>query len=56
MVTAQRNAFRFIVIDEFGGELRRFATKPEAKVFLRNKKGCTLREIDIDSLLGECLL
>ena len=47
---------RFIVLDEFGGFLRRFNTKQEAKNFLRNKKGCNLREISLYELLGECLL
>lgn len=47
---------RFIVLDEFGDPLRTFSTKSEAKVFMRNKKGCKLVEIDLIDILGECLL
>ena len=47
---------RFIVYDEFGGALRTFSTKSEAKVFMRNKKGCTLQEISLIDILGECLI
>ena len=47
---------RFIVIDEFGESLRTFATKVEASIFMRNKKGCKLHEISLYELLGECLL
>jgi hypothetical protein len=46
---------RFIVIDEFNSPLRRFATKAEAVNFMRNKKSCTLVEISLDSILGDCL-
>lgn len=46
---------RFIVYDEFGGALRTFSNKSEAKIFLRNKKGCKLIEIDLYDILGECL-
>lgn len=38
---------RFLVIDEFGGVLRRFDSLLDAKIFLRNKKGCMLREISL---------
>ena len=47
---------RFIIIDEFGGRLRAFATKREAKQFILNKRGCSVFEIDLDAILGECLL
>ena len=47
---------RFIVIDEFGDDLRTFYLKTDAMIFLRNKKGCNLREISLHELLGECLL
>ena len=46
---------RFIIIDEFGEPIRRFATKQEALNFMRNKKGCTLVEISLQSILGDCL-
>ena len=36
---------RFTVCDEFGGLLRRFSTKKDAITFMRNKRGCTVREI-----------
>lgn len=47
---------RFIVLDEFGGALRTFSSKSEAKVFMRIKKGCKLVEIDLIDIIGECLL
>lgn len=47
---------RFLVIDEFGGVLRRFDSLFDANIFLRNKKGCTLQEISLYDILGECLL
>lgn len=47
---------RFIVHDEFGGALRTFSTKEKAKIFMRNKRDCTLREISLFEILGECLL
>jgi hypothetical protein len=46
---------RFIILDEFGEPIRRFATKAEAVNFMRNKNGCTLIEISLDSILGDCL-
>lgn len=47
---------RFIVHDEFGGALRTFYLKSDAMIYLRNKNGCTLREISLFEILGECLL
>lgn len=47
---------RFIVHDEFGGALRTFSLKTDAMIYLRNKKGCTLKEISLFEILGECLL
>jgi len=47
---------RFIVLDEFGGRLRAFATKREAKQFIRNKRGCSVLEISIFDLSEPCLL
>lgn len=47
---------RFIVIDEFGGALKRFSTLSDAKVFIRNKNGCKVQEISLYEILGECLL
>lgn len=47
---------RFIVLDEFGDALRTFSTEIDAKVFMRNKNGCTLQEISLIDILGECLL
>jgi hypothetical protein len=47
---------RFIVHDEFGGALRTFYLLSDAKVFMRNKRGCTLREISLFEVLGECLI
>ena len=47
---------RFIVLDEFGDALRTFSTEIDAKVFIRNKKGCKLQEISLYDILGECLL
>jgi hypothetical protein len=46
---------RFTVLDEFGSPIRRFATKAKAVNFMRNKKGCTLVEISLHSILGDCL-
>jgi hypothetical protein len=46
---------RFIILDEFGEPIRRFATKAEAVNFMRNKKGCTLVEISLQSILDNCL-
>jgi hypothetical protein len=46
---------RFIILDEFGEPIRRFATKAESVNFMRNKKGCTLVEVSLDSILGDCL-
>ena len=47
---------RFTVCDEFGGALRSFYTLEKTKVFMRNKKGCTVREISLYEILGECLV
>lgn len=47
---------RFIVHDEFGGALRTFYLLSDAKIFMRNKKGCTLKEISLIEVLGECLI
>lgn len=47
---------RFIVLDEFGDPLRTFSNKIDASVFMRNKKGCKLVEIDLYAVVGECLL
>ena len=47
---------RFTVCDEFGGLLRRFSTKKDAITFMRNKRGCTVREITLFEILGECLI
>lgn len=47
---------RFIVYDEFNGALRSFYTLEKAKVFMRNKKGCTLKEISLFEILGEAIL
>lgn len=46
---------RFIVIDVFGGAIRAFFEKGDAMNFMRNKSDCTLREISLHELLGECL-
>ena len=46
---------RFTVCDEFGGALRSFYSLSDAKVFMRNKRGCTVREITLFEILGECL-
>ena len=46
---------RFIVYDEFGGAIRSFYTMREAKVFIRNKRGCKVREITLFEILGEAL-
>lgn len=47
---------RFIVHDEFGGALRSFYLKSDAMIYLRNKNGCTLREISLFEILGGCLI
>ncbi len=47
---------RFIVIDEFGDSLRTFYDLRKAKEFMRNKRGCTVREITLFEILGECLI
>ena len=47
---------RFIVYDEFGGALRTFFTMREAKLFIRNKRGCKVQEISIFDIEEECLL
>lgn len=44
---------RFIVIDEFNEPIRTFPTEPEAKRFASNKRGFTVREISLMSILGE---
>ena len=45
---------RFTVCDEFGGALRSFYLLSDAKVFMLNKRGCTLKEISLFEILGEC--
>lgn len=47
---------RFTVIDEFGDPIRKLRTLAEAKKFIRNKKGCTIHEISLFEILGECLI
>ena len=47
---------RFIVYDEFGWAIRSFYTMREAKVFIRNKRGCKVKEISIFDIEEECLL
>lgn len=47
---------RFIVHDEFGEPLRTFSTKDKAMLFIANKRGCTVREISLFEILGECLI
>lgn len=47
---------RFIVYDEFGGALRTFFTMRDAKLFIRNKKGCSIKEISLFDTCEECLL
>ena len=49
------NMNRFIVYDEFGGAIRSFYSLSDAKVFMRNKRGCTVREITLFEILGESL-
>ena len=54
-----REMNRFIVLDEFGDALRTFYLKSDAKIFMRNKKGCKLHEISLyDSVkdIGNCLI
>lgn len=46
---------RFIVIDVFGGAIRAFFDKGEAVTFMHNKSDCTLREISLHDVLGDCL-
>ena len=46
---------RFIAIDEFNEPIRRFNTMREAKLYIRNKRGFTVQEISLISILGECL-
>lgn len=50
------NMNRFIVYDEFGGAIRSFYSLSDAKVYMRNKRGCTVREITLFEILGECLI
>ena len=54
--------YRFIVLDEFGEPLRRFATRREAKWFMENRPEFKLNIIpqkkevvDMVKLYGECL-
>lgn len=47
---------RFIAIDEFNEPIRRFNTMREAKLYIRNKRGFTVQEISLMSILGEALL
>lgn len=47
---------RFIVHDEFGEPLRTFYTLEKAKLFIANKPDCTIKEITLFEILGECLL
>jgi hypothetical protein len=54
--------FRFIVLDEFGEPLRRFATRREAKWFMENRPEFKLdiipqkkEVVDMVKLYGECL-
>ena len=47
---------RFIVLDEFNEPIRRFNTMREAKIYIRNKRGFTVQEISLMSILGEALL
>lgn len=46
---------RFTVCDEFGGALRSFYSLSDAKVYMRNKRGCTVREITLFEILGGAL-
>ena len=50
------NANRFTVCDEFGEPLRTFYSLNEAKLFTANKSDCTIREITLFEILGDCLL
>ena len=47
---------RFTVLDEFGGALRSFYSLSDAKVYMRNKRGCKVQEISIFDTCEECLL
>lgn len=47
---------RFIVLDCFGEKLHTFETLQKAKEYIRNKKDCTIKEIPLYDILGECLL
>lgn len=46
---------RFIVIDVFGDPIRSYNKNSDAIIFMRNRKDCTLKEISLESILGECL-
>lgn len=46
---------RFIILDQFGGKLRTYATEYEAKNYLRNKPECTMFEVSLIDVCGECL-
>ena len=50
------NMNRFIVLDEFGEPLHTFYSLNEAKLFMANKRGCTVKEITLFEILGECLV
>lgn len=47
---------RFVILDQFGGKLRSYATNVEAKNYLRNKPDCTMVEVSLIDILGEGLL
>lgn len=47
---------RFIVIDEFNDPIRAFPTEPEAQTYAKNKRGFTVREISLMSILGEAIV
>lgn len=46
---------RFIILDCFGESIKTFDTLIKAKNYLRNKPDCTLKEIPLIDILGECL-
>ena len=48
-------ANRFIVYDCFGEKLHTFDTLSKAKNYIRNKPDCTIKEITLHEILGECL-
>jgi hypothetical protein len=48
------NANRFIVLDCFGDKLHTFDTLAKAKNYTRNKPDCTIKEITLFEILGEC--